>query len=167
MSKSTIIPHTIAQLTATEEASSTLLHRLHTNERQLRTLAVILSLTGGLALSFALGVGILIYWYSHKCKQKRQQQKSYPPSEHNSIVVYQEPSEQHSHHHHHHHHERELEEASIPSEPGPSSNEPMIPQFLIPPPISTVQTPEPSAPTAKELHMCDDCMAPPPAYSED
>ncbi|KAL7330853.1 hypothetical protein PS15p_205743 [Mucor circinelloides] len=58
--------------TTTEESSSTLLHRLHTNERQLRTLAVILSLTGGLSLSFALGVGIMIYWYSRKCKQRRK-----------------------------------------------------------------------------------------------
>ncbi|KAK4521072.1 uncharacterized protein ATC70_004062 [Mucor velutinosus] len=64
--------HDISLATATEESSSTLLHRLHTNERQLRTLAVILSLTGGLSLSFALGVGIMIYWYSRKCKQRRK-----------------------------------------------------------------------------------------------
>ncbi|CAO3655069.1 unnamed protein product [Mucor fragilis] len=62
----------ISIATTTEESSSTLLHRLHTNERQLRTLAVILSLTGGLSLSFALGVGIMIYWYSRKCKQRRK-----------------------------------------------------------------------------------------------
>ncbi|KAI8073415.1 uncharacterized protein B0P05DRAFT_588699 [Gilbertella persicaria] len=54
-----------------KESSSSLIHRLHTNESQLRTLAVVLSLTGGLSLSFALGVGILIYWYSRKCKQRR------------------------------------------------------------------------------------------------
>ncbi|GAN09535.1 hypothetical protein MAM1_0273c09065 [Mucor ambiguus] len=64
--------HDISIATTTEESSSTLLHRLHTNERQLRTLAVILSLTGGLSLSFALGVGIMIYWYSRKCKQRRK-----------------------------------------------------------------------------------------------
>ncbi|KAL9557578.1 hypothetical protein MBANPS3_001302 [Mucor bainieri] len=62
----------MSMATTTEESSSTLLHRLHTNERQLRTLAVILSLTGGLSLSFALGVGIMIYWYSRKCKQRRK-----------------------------------------------------------------------------------------------
>ncbi|KAI7897868.1 uncharacterized protein BX663DRAFT_276711 [Cokeromyces recurvatus] len=59
-------------LTTSEQVpSSTLLHHLHINERQLRTLAVVLSLTGGLAISFALGVGIMIYWYFRKCKQRR------------------------------------------------------------------------------------------------
>ncbi|CEG74391.1 hypothetical protein RMATCC62417_09618 [Rhizopus microsporus] len=57
---------------------SVLLYRLHTNEVQLRTLAVILSLTGGLALSFAVGVGILIYWYAKRGNQKKS--PSSPPS---------------------------------------------------------------------------------------
>ncbi|PHZ14246.1 uncharacterized protein RHIMIDRAFT_116057 [Rhizopus microsporus ATCC 52813] len=57
---------------------SVLLYRLHTNEVQLRTLAVILSLTGGLALSFAVGVGILIYWYAKRGNQEKP--PSPPPS---------------------------------------------------------------------------------------
>ncbi|KAI8329906.1 hypothetical protein BD560DRAFT_451587 [Blakeslea trispora] len=48
---------------------STLIHRLHSNERQLRTLVVILSLAGGLALSFVLGVGILICWSSQRYRK--------------------------------------------------------------------------------------------------
>jgi hypothetical protein len=55
----------------TEE--SRLLYRLHTNESQLRILAVVLSLTGGLVLSFALGVSILIYWHTRKSKKENQQ----------------------------------------------------------------------------------------------
>lgn len=49
-----------------------LLHKLHSDEEHLRTLVVLLSLTGGLALSFALGIGIFLYWHVREYKRRRQ-----------------------------------------------------------------------------------------------
>ncbi|KAI8356705.1 hypothetical protein EDC96DRAFT_609463 [Choanephora cucurbitarum] len=89
---------------------SSLIHRLYLNERQLRTLVVILSLAGGLALSFLLGVIILICWYSQRQKE----------SDSHKITV-------------------------------------------IPTLTPSLQLPEPSAPSAKEIDLCQ-CL-PPPAYT--
>lgn len=230
-------------IATTEESSSTLLHRLHTNERQLRTLAVILSLTGGLSLSFALGVGIMIYWYSRKCKQRRKlhgknmkdlenddngddddekscatTNYSYCPSC-DMMVRDQQPevtSEIQN--------DSEMVYGNTPIQSSIITEIPPIPQItaatslvsssssalpssssassahhietidfmnLPPPPTSHLPAPEPSAPSAKELHhlhssssrsnqeqqqqqqpveeeeLCHDCLVPPPAYTKE
>ncbi|KAI8073796.1 hypothetical protein BC940DRAFT_329358 [Gongronella butleri] len=60
-----------------ETVSSDMLRALHHDERELRHLVVILSLTGGLVLSFLLGVGIFIYWHwrawSHRRRKRLMQ----------------------------------------------------------------------------------------------
>lgn len=159
--------------TSTEESPSTLLHRLHTNERQLRTLAVVLSLTGGLALSFALGVGILIYWYSRKCKERRRllsHQDKENDEESNSSSLHCPSC----------HPQIEPSIKSIANETrqiqaiASTSSQALLDS--LPPPPLTAPTPIPSAPTEKEIHMairhdhealCHECQNPPPAYTED
>ncbi|CAO3628257.1 unnamed protein product [Mucor hiemalis] len=228
-----------------EESSSTLLQKLHTNERQLRTLAVVLSLTGGLALSFALGVGIMIYWYCHKYKQKGifedgrlfndnesdddDDEKStgttnssgcscdcnYYGNDSNTIsnAAIEEQIEQQIVHinnsstiimSQHRHGTRSnsssgsisMLQQSIGSRPTTNnnaaetlSNNSLNDILLLPlPDLPHVSTPEPSAPSAKELHLqaehntsntnssntnaieleeqlCHDCSIPPPAYT--
>ena len=74
-------------------------------------MVVILSLAGGLALSFLLGVIILICWYSQRQKDSPQKKITIIPT--------------------------------------------------LTPPLSCL--PEPSAPSAKEIDLCQ-CV-PPPAYS--
>lgn len=156
--------------TGTEESPSTLLHRLHTNERQLRTLAVVLSLTGGLALSFALGVGILIYWYTRKCKEKRRllnKRDKENDEESNTSSLYCPSC--------HPEQERPTVVEESPVEAIASTSSQALLDNL-PPPPPTAPTPEPSAPTEKEIHMasrhdhealCHVCLHPPPAYTED
>lgn len=223
-----------------EESSSTLLQKLHTNERQLRTLAVVLSLTGGLALSFALGVGIMIYWYCHKYKQKGlfeegglfndnesddsdDDEKSnsttnssgcscncnYYGNDSNTITnaAIEEQIEQQIVHinnssNGNSHRSSSIESISyIPQQQQQSievastthNNDISLNDILLlplPPPLPHVSVPEPSAPSAKELHLqaehdthsnthgsshtnaidleeqlCHDCSIPPPAYT--
>lgn len=60
-----------------------MLHALHRDEKELRVLAVILSLTGGLVLSFLLGVGIFVYWHwrSYRTRQRKKLTRlKQPPS---------------------------------------------------------------------------------------
>lgn len=224
-----------------EESSSTLLQKLHTNERQLRTLAVVLSLTGGLALSFALGVGIMIYWYCHKYKQKGlfeegglfndnesddsdddDDEKSngttnssgcscncnYYGNDSNTITnaaIEEQQIEQQIVHHINNsssnshrsigsisynpqHQQQSIEVTSIAHNNDISLNDILL--LPLPPPLPHATTPEPSAPSAKELHLqaehdthsnnhgsshtnpidleeqlCHDCSIPPPAYT--
>lgn len=199
----------------TEESSLTLLHRLHTNERQLRTLAVILSLTGGLALSFALGVGIMIYWYSRKCKQKRRlsikNPKNYNREDNDEDDDYDDDDEKSFYSNctacdllkqQQQQSQQQEEQDNVPnsvshhelasSSAGQNIEQPEVIQqqqdeimLLPPPPLALMfPTPEPSAPSAKELShahpnlassstshpeeegLCHDCLVPPPAYTE-
>ncbi|CAO3613038.1 unnamed protein product [Cunninghamella blakesleeana] len=87
--KSTIITVTSQQLfkrmdnkisppsSITEEiiGANDMLHALHRDERELRVLAVLLSLAGGLVLSFLLGVGIFIYWHWRAYRTRRLKRK--------------------------------------------------------------------------------------------
>ncbi|CAO3642643.1 unnamed protein product [Cunninghamella echinulata] len=71
---------TSSTITSPEETNgpTDMLHALHRDERELRVLAVILSLAGGLVLSFLLGVGIFIYWHwrAYRARQlKRKKNK--------------------------------------------------------------------------------------------
>ncbi|KAI9486973.1 MAG: hypothetical protein EXX96DRAFT_61233 [Benjaminiella poitrasii] len=217
-SSTTINAYRETQITNESIPSSTLLHRLHTNERQLRTLAVVLSLTGGLAISFALGVGIMIYWYFRKCKQKRRlhddiKNDTGPPRQQyhhqETSVVERDESEQTRRRH---------QEPSISIVESSDETEtilpvaehstitqintdsslmsPLLSSLPLSPPVSdfsSLPVPEPSAPSAKELlyqspslsaypqqrnrtsgdnddaitSLCHDCLAPPPAYTED
>jgi hypothetical protein len=177
----------------TGESSSTLLHRLHTNESQLRTLVVILSLTGGLALSFVLGVGIMIYWYFRKCKQKRrlsdkkpsnQDDDEYEDDDEKSFYSYcaacnlmrQQQEEQEQDRSSVSHHESISTASRNTDQQDEIISIPPLPLALLLP------TPEPSAPSAKELshanqniassstshpeELCHHCLVPPPAYTE-
>ncbi|KAG2213161.1 hypothetical protein INT47_011310 [Mucor saturninus] len=185
MNKSSHLLTSIPTNIITEDSPSILLHRLHTNERQLRTLAVVLSLAGGLALSFALGVGIMIYWYLHKCKQKRRLgdrntdnheqdeedsddgKSLYSICNYRNCDFYNRDNPNHP----------TAEEEQVQEEIILLDNLTTLPL----PPISLVSTPEPSAPSAKELHihthtnatsssahedLCHDCLLPPPAYTK-
>jgi hypothetical protein len=180
MNKSSHILSSIPTNTIIEDSPSILLHRLHSNERQLRTLAVVLSLAGGLALSFALGVGIMIYWYLHKCKQKRRlgdetfdDDGDDSDDEKSCSAGYSYCNSRNCDYYN-----------NTPTEIPQESTTAVIDQdiLVLPlPPISLVPTPEPSAPSAKELHihnhnnnattstneeLCHDCSIPPPAYTK-
>lgn len=181
MNKSSHLLTSIPTNIITEDSPSILLHRLHTNERQLRTLAVVLSLAGGLALSFALGVGIMIYWYLHKCKQKRRLgDEAFDDDDDDDSDDEKSSSSSYSICN-----PRNCNFYDIPSATPVATTSIMagIPQETLIldlplPPVSLVPIPEPSAPSAKELHthtnatgsthedLCHDCLLPPPAYTK-
>ncbi|KAI9498063.1 hypothetical protein BDB00DRAFT_496933 [Zychaea mexicana] len=52
---------------------SSVVRSIQSDENQLRTLVVVLSLAGGLVLALTLGFGIYLYW--HCCSSRRQQKK--------------------------------------------------------------------------------------------
>lgn len=180
MNKSSHLLTSIPTNIITEDSPSILLHRLHTNERQLRTLAVVLSLAGGLALSFALGVGIMIYWYLHKCKQKRRLgDRNRDTEDHSDDDSDDEKSLYSVCNWRNCDFYSNQDTPAVPIDE--ESQEEIIVDPLPLPPISLVSTPEPSAPSAKELHihthtnattstthedLCHDCLLPPPAYTK-
>ncbi|KAI8366813.1 uncharacterized protein BYT42DRAFT_143818 [Radiomyces spectabilis] len=140
----------VSTIIATEEASTTLLHRLHTNERALRTLAVVLSLAGGLVLSFTLGVGIFVYWYFRKYKRRRHSVIDEKPSKsmtvsntttyapHNEDSVDKDITRQ---------------STTLDNPTRPLSIRKVLPASLPPLPMPQESGAEPSAPSAKELCM--------------
>ncbi|CAO3598633.1 unnamed protein product [Absidia cylindrospora] len=70
---------TIASSASSDQQEPTdMLHALHHDEKELRILAVVLSLTGGLVLSFLLGVGIFVYWHwrAWRARRRKKYQKS-------------------------------------------------------------------------------------------
>lgn len=57
------------------ENPESLVYKLRNDERHIRVLAVVLSLTGGLALSFILGVGIFLFWHIRECDKRHKRRR--------------------------------------------------------------------------------------------
>ncbi|KAI8141700.1 hypothetical protein BJV82DRAFT_618737 [Fennellomyces sp. T-0311] len=70
MSTSDDLENASITLTATLADESSVLRSIHSDENQLRTLVVVLSLAGGLVLALTLGFGIYLYWYC--CSRQRK-----------------------------------------------------------------------------------------------
>lgn len=156
--------------TPTEES---LVHKLRMDEQHIRALAVILSLTGGLALSFALGAGIFLYWHLREFKRRKQSRQGYLLeqqsiesksttttsccSSNNSVLS------------------RTSHEHQLPA--AESQMTTIFPPPLLLPPTDTTVNAGPSAPSAKEFlnndnldapSCCPHCISvdpPPPAYT--
>ncbi|KAI9310279.1 hypothetical protein BX666DRAFT_2009923 [Dichotomocladium elegans] len=72
-----IITFLIPIVVATSSDDQAIVNKIRADESHLRALVVILSLAGGLALSFGLGAGICLYWHLRKFRRKKHLRK--PP----------------------------------------------------------------------------------------